>query len=110
MVANRLKSFLRDGDMVSRWGGDEFVCLLLEVKQEADVTHIAEKLTNLIAKACDFNGTVLSIRISIGIALYPADGETANILFKNADAAMYKAKGTKKRVVLFRELGERKAG
>ncbi|MDQ5911291.1 MAG: diguanylate cyclase [Pseudomonadota bacterium] len=110
MVANRLKSFVRDGDMVSRWGGDEFVCLLLEVKQEDDVTHIAEKLTNRIAKACDFNGTVLSIKTSIGIALYPADGETANILFKNADTAMYKAKGTEKRVVLFRELSEQKAG
>lgn len=110
MVANRLKSFVRDEDIVSRWGGDEFVCLLLEVKQEADVTHLAEKIINRIAEACEFNGTTLSIRASIGIALYPADGETADILFKNADTAMYKAKGTKKRVVLFRKSRERKAG
>ncbi len=109
MVANRLKSFVRDEDMVSRWGGDEFVCLLLEVKQEADVTRLAEKMINRIAEACEFNGIVLSIRASIGIAIYPADGETADILFKNADTAMYKAKGTEKRVVLFRESGGKKA-
>lgn len=95
MVANRLQSSVRDEDMVSRWGGDEFVCLLLEVKQDADVTHLAEKMINRIAEACEFNGTTLSIRASIGIAIYPADGETADILFKNADTAMYKAKGTK---------------
>ncbi|MDO8334379.1 MAG: diguanylate cyclase [Nitrosomonas sp.] len=106
MVANRLKSFVRDEDIVSRWGGDEFVCLLFEVKQEADVTHLAEKMINRIAEACKFDGIILSIRVSIGIAIYPADGDTADVLFKNADTAMYKAKGTEKRVVLFRESGE----
>ena len=110
MVANRLQSFVRDEDMVSRWGGDEFVCLLLEVKQDGGVTRLAEKMINRIAEACEFNGTILSIKISIGIAIYPADGETADILFKNADTAMYKAKGTKKRVVRFRKSGERKTG
>jgi diguanylate cyclase (GGDEF)-like protein len=110
MVAKRLRSFIRDEDLVSRWGGDEFVCLLFEVKQEADVTHLAEKMINQIAEVCDFNGTALSIKASIGIAIYPADGETADILFKNADTAMYKAKRTGKRVVLFRESGEQKAG
>lgn len=103
MVANRLQSSVREEDMVCRWGGDEFVCLLLDVKQEADITRLAEKMVNRISEACEFNGTVLSIRPSIGIAIYPADGETAEILFKNADMAMYKAKGTEKRFVLFRE-------
>ena len=109
MVANRLQSSVRDEDMISRWGGDEFVCLLLEVRQEADVTRLAKKMINRIAETCEFNGTTLSIRACIGIAIYPADGETADILFKNADTAMYKAKGTKKRVVLFRKSRERKA-
>jgi diguanylate cyclase (GGDEF)-like protein len=103
-VADRLKSFVRGGDMVSRWGGDEFVCLLLEVKQDEDVTRLAEQLVNRIAEPCKFNGTVLSITSSIGIALYPEDGETADILFKNADTAMYEAKGTETRVVLFRTI------
>jgi diguanylate cyclase (GGDEF)-like protein len=110
MVANRLRSSVRDEDLVSRWGGDEFVCLLFDVKQEADATRLAEKMIDQVAEACEFNGVPLSINASIGIAIYPADGETADILFKNADTAMYKAKGTEKRVVLFRECGERKAG
>lgn len=104
-VANRLQSYVREEDTVSRWGGDEFMCLLLEVKQEADVTRLAEKMVNRIAEACEFNGIVLSIRASIGIAICPADGETADILFKNADRAMFEAKGTEKRVVLCRASG-----
>jgi diguanylate cyclase (GGDEF)-like protein len=103
MVANRLRSLIREEDTVSRWGGDEFICLLLEVKQEADVTRLAEKMINQIAVDFEFNRIVISIRASIGIAIYPSDGETADILFKNADMAMFKAKGTEKRVVLFRE-------
>lgn len=103
MVANRLQSLIRDEDTVSRWGGDEFMCLLLEVKQEAEVARLAEKMVNRLAEDFEFNGIVVSIRASIGIAIYPADGETADILFKNADAAMFKAKGTVKRVVLFRQ-------
>jgi diguanylate cyclase (GGDEF)-like protein len=103
MVANRLQSLIRDEDTVSRWGGDEFMCLLLEVKQEADVTRLAEMMVNRLAVDFEFNGIVISIRASIGIAIYPADGETADVLFKNADTAMFKAKGTEKRVVLFRQ-------
>ena len=83
MVANRLKSSVRSEDLVSRWGGEEFVCLLFEVTQEADVTRLAEMLINRLSEACDFNGTTLSISVSIGIAIYPADGEIADILFKN---------------------------
>lgn len=110
MVANRLKSSVRDEDIVSRWGGDEFVCLLFEVKQETDVTILAEKMIIRLAEACEFNGIVLSIRASIGIATYPADGDTADVLFKKADTAMYQAKGSERRVVLFRESGERTVG
>ena len=103
MLANRLQSSVREEDMVCRWGGDEFMCLLLDVKQEANTTRLAEKMVNRITEAFEINGTILSIKPSIGIAIYPADGETADILFKNADTAMYKAKGTEKRVVLFCE-------
>lgn len=103
MVADRLQSLIRREDTACRWGGDEFVCLLLEIKQEANVSRLAEKIVSRLAEPCEFNGTVLSIKVSIGIALYPSDGETAESLFKNADTAMYKAKGTKNRVRLFRE-------
>ena len=103
MVADRLQSATRGEDTISRWGGDEFVCLLLEVKQEADVTHLAEMIVKRISEAFKIKGVVFTIRVSIGIAMYPADGETADILFKNADTAMYKAKGTERRGVLLRD-------
>lgn len=100
-VATRLRSFVREEDLVSRWGGDEFVCLCLEVKQEADVFQLAEKMVDRLGEACEVNGTTLSIRASIGIAIHPADGETAELLFQHADSAMYEAKGSDTRVVLF---------
>ncbi len=65
------------------------------------LSRLAEKLVSRIAETCEFNGTVLSVKTSIGIAIYPADGETAESLLKNADTAMFRAKGTEKRVVLF---------
>ncbi len=101
-AATRLRAFVREEDLVSRWGGDEFVFLCLEIKQEKDVTQLAEKIIDRLAEPCDFNGTPLSIKASIGIAISPADGQTADVLFKNADAAMYEAKGSAQRVVLFR--------
>jgi diguanylate cyclase (GGDEF)-like protein len=103
MVADRLQSLVRDEDTVSRWGGDEFMCLLPGVKRAADVARLAEKMAKRIGAACELNGIVLSVRASIGIAIYPADGETADILVKNADTAMFRAKRTEKRVMLFRE-------
>jgi diguanylate cyclase len=101
MVANRLQANVRKGDFVSRWGGDEFVCLLMGVRRKADMLHIAEKMVAQIAEDREWDGVILSVRISIGIAVYPKDGKTAETLFKNADKAMYKAKGAEKKVVLF---------
>jgi diguanylate cyclase len=103
MVANRSLDCVRKEDTVSRWGGDEFVCLLSEIKLDADVARLAQKIVTRIAEAWEFNGVVHSIITSIGVAIYPTDGETADILFKNADKAMYKAKRTKKRVGMLRE-------
>jgi diguanylate cyclase len=103
MVANRLQASVRKEDRVCRWGGDEFVCLMLEVSREADVTRLAEKMVHRIAEVGEFKEIDLPISISIGISIFPVGGETAAILFKNADMAMYKAKGTKKKVFLFNE-------
>ncbi len=101
MVADRLQSSLREEDTVCRWGGDEFACLLLDVEEEGDLRRLADKLLARIAENCEFDGTTLAVRGSIGIALYPADGETAESLFKNADTAMFRAKGTAQRVAFF---------
>lgn len=103
MVADCLRSSVRDEDTACRWGGDEFMCLLLEIKKESDVNHFAQKLVNRIAEPCDFDGISLSVQTSIGIAIFPQDGETTDSLIKNADIAMYKAKVAKNRVFLFSE-------
>ncbi len=101
LVADRLNVFVRGEDTVSRWGGDEFVCILINVNLEADVISLAKKIVDYIAEECEFDGVILSISATIGIAIYPQDGETGNILFKNVDRAMYKSKGTDHRVTLF---------
>jgi diguanylate cyclase (GGDEF)-like protein len=100
-VANRLQAFVRDGDMVSRWGGDEFVCLLLEIKQQDDVVKLAKQLVECVAEAFILNSQTLHIHISIGIAIAPQDGKTAETLLKCADTAMYRAKASTQQVALF---------
>lgn len=102
-VANRLQAFVRGEDMVSRWGGDEFVCILLNIKHESDAVNIANKMVEQISQECNLDGTMVSISATIGIALCPRDGETAEVLFKQVDRAMYRSKGTQQRVMLFSE-------
>lgn len=91
-IAERLQTSVRGADTVARQGGDEFVYLMLEVKDDADVTTAALKLIEKLARPCGVNGVELAVRPSIGIALYPDDGQTASDLVENADSAMYRAK------------------
>ncbi len=100
-TAARLRSFFRDEDLICRWGGDEFVCLLLDVQQDDSVVRLAKELSEHISEARRFGEVTLVTELSIGIAMFPEDGETADALVRNADIAMYEAKGTETRVVLF---------
>ena len=102
-VARRLQDAVRGEDMVSRWGGDEFICLLLNIKHESDAVNFATKMVEEISQECDLDGTVVSISATIGIAICPKDGETAEILFRQVDRAMYRSKGTDQRIMLFDE-------
>lgn len=102
-VAQRLQDFVRGEDMVSRWGGDEFICVLLDIKLEDEVINLAKKMSARIAEDCDFDGTIVSISATIGIAICPRDGETADILFKQVDRAMYRSKEINKSIMLFSE-------
>lgn len=102
-VAQRLQDFVRGEDIVSRWGGDEFICVLLNVKLEDEVVKLAKKMVARISEDCNFDGTIVSISATIGIAICPRDGETADILFKKVDRAMYRSKGTGENVMLFSE-------
>ena len=72
--------------------GDEFLYLMLEVKEKSDAANAAAKIIESISQPCEFEGLSLTVEPSIGIALYPQNGKSANALLKNADSAMYKAK------------------
>lgn len=102
-VAKRLQDFVRGEDIVSRWGGDEFICVLLDIKQEDEVINLAKKMAARISEDCNFDGTIISISATIGIAICPRDGDTADTLFQKVDRAMYKSKRTDQRVMLFSE-------
>ena len=91
-VAQRLAAAVREADTVSRYGGDEFLILLSEVSQPADAELIAGKLIAAIAEPCRVGGHVLQLSASIGISLYPDDGEDIDLLIRKADNAMYRAK------------------
>lgn len=91
-IAARLKSCLREADTCARLGGDEFVLLLPRVNGEDDAAMIAEKVLNVFKEKFVIDEHELFASLSIGIALYPCDGEAGAILIKNADAAMYHAK------------------
>jgi diguanylate cyclase (GGDEF)-like protein len=91
-IAERLSQHAREEDTVCRTGGDEFLYLLVNPKNTADVERKAVTVLGDIAQSIEVGGRDLVIRGSIGIALYPRDGTTADQLVRNADAAMYRAK------------------
>ncbi|CAG0998970.1 partial putative signaling protein, partial [Rhodocyclaceae bacterium] len=91
-VAKRLKAGVRESDIVSRQGGDEFVVVLNGVQAANDVTSVAGKLLRSLGEEYVIDGNTLHSTPSIGIALFPTDGDSVGTLLKNADAAMYHAK------------------
>jgi diguanylate cyclase (GGDEF)-like protein len=91
-IAKRLKACVRGSDTVSRKGGDEFVVLLSEIAHRDDAARTAEKIIAAVAAAHPGADHGLELTASVGIALYPLDGEDAPALLKSADAAMYRAK------------------
>src|SRR6202521_3918612 len=91
-VSKRLLAGLRGSDTVSRQGGDEFVILLSEIADPEDLAASARKILLLLNAPHSIGGQDLLIGGSIGISVYPGDGEDAETLIKNADTAMYHAK------------------
>ncbi|MFC1603061.1 EAL domain-containing protein [Pseudomonadota bacterium] len=92
-VAQRLRLSLRDGDTLARVGGDEFNLLLPEISCREDAAIIACKIISNLKRSFEIDGNEVFIGLSIGIALYPDDGEQIDILIRNADMAMYHIKG-----------------
>lgn len=91
-LAGRLVSILRKTDTVTRMGGDEFMLLLPEVTEAKYVANIARKILEAARKPFMFHDREVRITTSIGIAIYPEDGEDVGVLIKHADLAMYRAK------------------
>jgi len=91
-VARRLVACVRNADTVSRFGGDEFVVLLSEVARPEDAASTGDKLLAALSAPHRIEQRDLNITMSIGISVYPRDGQDAETLLKHADAALFRAK------------------
>ena len=91
-AAKRILACVRDSDTVARIGGDEFTVVLGKVKSKTGIARVAKKIVDAIADPFLLDGKKCMVSVSIGIALFPDNGNTAEQLVKIADAAMYMAK------------------
>lgn len=91
-VGNRLRGLLRKGDTIARVGGDEFLLLVSEIARLKDVKTVAQKILDAFQKSVVFDSHTLQISASIGVAIYPDDGDNDDTLLHHADIAMYRAK------------------
>jgi diguanylate cyclase (GGDEF)-like protein len=96
LVAERLATAVREGDTVSRHGGDEFLILLADIRQPADAHAVAAKLSAALTEPAALDGQDLQLSASVGVAIYPEHGENLDALAAFADAAMYKAKRSRR--------------
>ncbi|MDR7238783.1 PAS domain S-box protein [Neobacillus drentensis] len=90
--SNRVKSHLRESDILARQGGDEFTILLSEILKEEDALKVAERIVTSLQEPWQIDEHIFQTTSSVGIAFYPKDGITCQILMKHADIALYKAK------------------
>lgn len=104
-VSARLWGATRENDLLARLGGDEFALLLRGVDNPAEAAAIAERIVKAMANPFTIDGHQLVIGTSVGIAMAPQDGETSEILMKNADLALYKAKNEGRSTFHFFEPG-----
>jgi diguanylate cyclase (GGDEF)-like protein/PAS domain S-box-containing protein len=102
-VAARLRSTLGEHDMVARLGGDEFAVLHPDVETPAEVGALAERIIDVVSAPYSLDGHQVTIGASVGIAFAPVDADDADRLLKNADMALYRAKGDGKGACRFFE-------
>jgi diguanylate cyclase (GGDEF)-like protein/PAS domain S-box-containing protein len=105
IVADRLRSCVRESDVIARMGGDEFAILQIGADSAHDTDHLAQRVLELIGRPYDLDGQQVVIGTSVGIALAPRDGDSADQLLKNADLALYRAKSGGRGTYRFFEAG-----
>ena len=93
IVADRLRGLVRGTDTVARMGGDEFVIVQSPIADPTDATSLAQRVIKLMGEPYDIDGQQAIIGASVGIAVGPGDGLSADKLLRNADLALYRAKG-----------------
>lgn len=91
-VAKRLQDCVRGTDTVARLGGDEFIVLLERIRADADAQRVVSKIQAALARPVEVHGHEVFVSASMGISVYPRNGEQGTELIRNADAAMYRAK------------------
>ncbi|HKK01296.1 MAG TPA: EAL domain-containing protein, partial [Desulfuromonadales bacterium] len=91
-LADRLRGMVRTSDTVARPGGDEFILLLPAVAHEQDIALVAQKIKETLHPPFNIDGQETFLTVSIGIAVFPLDGQDTDTLLRNADTAMYVAK------------------
>jgi diguanylate cyclase (GGDEF)-like protein/PAS domain S-box-containing protein len=91
-VAKRLRGCIQKGSTVSRQGGDEFTIILPSIHKEAEITAVTDRILKAFSSSFDLKGNEVFIKPSIGISIFPEDGDSVDSLIKNADTAMYKSK------------------
>ncbi len=92
-VAARIAGCLRQDDVVARWGGDEFLAGLVEIRDRQDAVSVAGKLAEALRAPCDIDGHRVAVTAAVGVSLFPDDGADIETLIASADRAMYSAKG-----------------
>ena len=105
IAALRLQSVLRPGDNVVRLGGDEFTVILLNLFDRNDAAQVAQRITDAFSRPFQLRGGTDTVGTSIGISVFPDDGNDVETLLKNSDIAMYHAKGAGKNHFQFYETG-----
>ena len=91
-TAQRLRECVRAADIVARLGGDEFALVFSNLARADDAGLVAQKVVSALARAFDLEGREVYVSASVGICIYPDDGTDVDVLLKNADTAMYRAK------------------